>query len=181
LAVYLLLKKKLNSLFFKIVFLKLIFLKKNKILVLVNIYKLTKVISNSNKRSSGPVVARGSKFNRVKTRPKVLQKTNKQINMAGKVQTLISTKLFSKKKKVKSQLRTEKAEEESFLVKSLFSTSKLKLRFFSFQVERFLSKILGFSTEVRLKNIFNFKAQPQHVGLDVLTLSKLVYKKAKTF
>jgi len=46
LSLYILLKKKLNLVFFKIVFFKILFLKNRKVLILVNIYKIFKLITD---------------------------------------------------------------------------------------------------------------------------------------
>jgi hypothetical protein len=68
--------------------------------------------------------------------------------------------------------------------KGLFSVNQINLLFFNFSLERFLVKVLLFPVEVKLRNVFSLKKKRvlnKKTAISVLSLCRLIYKKAKTF
>jgi hypothetical protein len=67
---------------------------------------------------------------------------------------------------------------------SPFSLGRVNLAAFNLNVERFLSKLLSFPVEIRLKNVFSLKKK--HIlsrknTISALTICRIIYKKTQTF
>jgi hypothetical protein len=163
------LKKKLNSFFFKIIFFKIIFLPGQKSLILVNCYKIIKRITNSNRR--GPLKKDPGK-DRTAVEPSRLKS-----NRRGTFNRFLVTKPYRK-----NNFGT-KQKQRPRLSKGSFSLSRLGLVFFNFRLERFLVRLLRFPVQVRLKNIFSLKNKNVLLQkrVSVLILCRAIYKKAKVF
>ena len=171
------------------VFFKIIFLKGNKALILVNVYKIIKAISKSNRRAAQNFTKtpRFGFRNKPQARVIVPKKKFPRKTDSHESTDVLKTRNSAKKYPKKPQTHRQdinNAENRVFIRKIIFSTGWLKLRFYSFLLKRALSKILPFPIDVRLKNIFNFKAkrslQPRN-PTSLILLSKAVYKKAKSF
>jgi hypothetical protein len=68
--------------------------------------------------------------------------------------------------------------------KGMFKVNWLNLRQLNLCVERFLSKVLFFSVELRLKNVFSRTKKDaliQKKSVSLLGLCKMLYKKTKNF
>ena len=178
LAIYLLLKKKLNSFFFKIIFFKIIFLRGQKALVLVNVYKVIQPITNSNRRASGPFIKKVS--------------PGKFVRKA----LVLSYPVDYEKKKIFKQFFLAKrypvgdvwADLRRASQKKLhaggFPLKRINLLSSGFSLERFLSKLLLSPVEVRLKNVFSSKkkqALSYKSSISPLSLSRVIYKKTRNF
>jgi hypothetical protein len=174
LAVYLLVKKKLDSFFFKVIFLKILFLRGQKILVLVNTYRLIKRITNSNRRSAVPFKTNrrtGIAFNPIKKRLVTALKRRHQKCLFKQV---LSSKFFSAIRQKAPALRE----------RGLFSTQRVNFLAFNLKLEQFLAKSLSFPVEIRLKSIFSLKKTrvlKQKRPVTVLSLCRTIYKKTKNF
>jgi hypothetical protein len=159
LGVYLLLKKKLDAFFVKIVFFKIIFLRGQKVFILANIYKVQKRVTASARKGSG-VRGRPIKSFRVK---RVRKKS------------AFKSFLLSKRYPLKVVVSRDRK-------KGIFKTNGLALTFINFRVERCLERLLLSPVEIKLKNIFSLKKkQVRSRTLRVVSLCRLVYKKTKSF
>jgi hypothetical protein len=164
-------KKKLNSFLFKVIFLKIIFLRGQKILVLVNTYQLIKRITNSNRRALVPFNARptrkfgGARVSKVPRYKKSLFK-----------RALLSKRFLAVfKQKLKAVPRQSKG---------LFSVNRTGFLFFNLKLEQFLAKLVSFPVEIRLKSIFSLKkgrVLKKKRPFSVLSLCRTIYKKTKNF
>jgi len=78
-------------------------------------------------------------------------------------------------------LASQKLQKE----RGWFPLGQVKLTAFSFTLERFLSKLLLFPVEIRLKNIFSLKKKQvfnrNGITISLLNLSRIIYKKTKSF
>jgi hypothetical protein len=183
LAVYLLVKKKLDSFFFKVIFLKILFLRGQKILVLVNTYRLIKRITNSNRRTAVPFKTNrrtavlktnrrtGIAFNPTKKR---LVTALKRRHKKCLFKQVLSSKIFSAIRQKSPALREQ----------GLFSAQRVNFLAFNLKLEQFLAKSLSFPVEIRLKSIFSLQKtrvlKPKR-PVTVLSLCRTIYKKTKNF
>lgn len=163
LAIYLFLKKKLNSAFFKIVFFKIIFLKGQKVLILVNVYRIFRRITNRSLKATNT------------TGPERVAKTLKGRSLNFK--RALGAKKFPPAKEVlvkKSVFRPRKG---------VFSLTRLQLNYFNFSLERFLGKWLVFPCSIRIKNIFSLKKKLRLAKKinNLLSLCRKVYKISSRF
>jgi hypothetical protein len=174
LAIYLLVKKKLNSFFFKVIFFKIIFLRGQKILILVNTYRLIKRITNSNRRTLVPFNSRPTgKFSRARGVVKFSSARHKK--------TLFKRVLLSK---IFPSIYKQKLRAVPTGGKGLFSVNRINFLSFNLKLEQFLAKLVCFPIEVRLKSIFSLKTPrvlKQKRSVSVLSLCRIIYKKTKNF
>jgi hypothetical protein len=177
LAVYLLLKKKLDSFFFKIVFFKIIFLKCQKILILVNTYKIINIFQDFKKQLTAPKLP----F----SRKKVLSQPILKIHRYTKNKSIFKVFLAKKKYLVKIPGRVLRDWDSGLRPrKGMFSVSRVGFVSFNFMLERFLLKALLFPVELRLKNVFSLKKKYTGIKkspLTLLNLCRAVYKKTRNF
>jgi hypothetical protein len=171
LALYLLLKKKLNSFFFKIVFFKIIFLKGQKTLVLVNTYKIVNRLTGPRRKQSleGKY---GAGFRKVKLEGRAWLK-NKS-----------SFKKFLLSKRYLTRRLEQRSRGRSRVRKGLFRGNRARLTVTNLQLERFVVKLLAFPVEIRLKNIFSYKKKSARVTkkpISILNICQIIYKKVKNF
>jgi hypothetical protein len=153
----LLLKKKLDSFFVKIVFFKILFLRGQKVLVLANIYKVqVPVLSSARKK------------------PSERKRSVKSFQL----------KSLQKKSIFKSFLLAKSYPQKVIVFRErkrgLFKASAFALRFISFSAERFLEKLLLSPVEVKLKNIFGLKKERVKTS-QIVGLCRRVYKRTKSF
>jgi hypothetical protein len=157
LGVYLLLKKKFNSFFFKLVFFKIIFLRGQKVLILANIYKMQRRLGVSGRKGLGSLEKPKKSFRARKTKKK---KTFKHFLLA---------KRFPWK-----SVAADKQKGR------IFKKSGFALCFVNYRVERYLERLLLFPVEIKLKNVFGLKKK-RVSSIRVESLCRLIYKKSKTF
>jgi hypothetical protein len=157
LGLYLLLKKKLNAFFFKLIFFKIIFLRGQKVLVLANIYKMQRRLNVSGRK-----------------RLAVLDKPKKSFLVKKTKKTKMSEHfLLSKRYRIR---RTPTDKQKRGLFKSIGFT----LCSVNYRVERYLERLLLFPVEIKLKNIFSLKKK-QVPSMRVESLCRLIYKESKRF
>ena len=138
------------------------FLKGQKVLILVNMYKIFQRITN---RRLKVLITRG---------PERLPKSVKGRDLNFK-KALAAKKFPAAKEAVIKGSRRAK--------EGVFSLTKLELVYFKFNLERFLRKSLSFSVNIRLKNIFSLKKKTKLARKinSLLTLCRKVYKTSSRF
>jgi hypothetical protein len=185
LAIYLLVKKKLNFFFFKVIFFKIIFLRGQKILVLVNTYRLIRRVSNSNERFGVPFTpnrrqAVPFKPNRRQAAFKPTGKRSPRVLKIGRRKKC----LFKRVSLSKFFRRVPKRRLPVVRDKRLFSFRRISFVSFNIKLEQFLAKLLSFPVEIRLKSIFSLKkirVSKQKRPVTVLGLCRSIYRKTKNF
>lgn len=160
LGVYFLLKQKLTSFFFKLVFFKIIFLRGQKVLVLANVYRVQKRLNSSIRKSGVGGI-------REKQKVSFLVKKSRKKDMFGQF-------LLAKRYPVKEVSSTHGNK------KGMFKMQGLDLTFVNFKTERCLERLLLFPVEVKLKNIFSLKKK-RATPISLVSLCRVVYKKTKLF
>lgn len=173
-GIYLLLKKKLDSFFFKIIFFKIVFLKGQKTLILVNVYKTVRRLINSDRGPGKPRKTAGRGFPSTK-----VIKLKTRLRRSRKLKYFLSKKFYPTSRMVPPVWGSLR------LRKGLFRANWADLILVGTLTERFLEKQLFFPVEVRLKNIFSLKKGYPIISIkkpiSLLSLCRVVYKKAKTF
>jgi hypothetical protein len=172
LAVYLLLKKKLNSFFFKIVFFKIIFLRGQKTLVLVNTYKVVKRLTDSSRKKGLGGGKYGKGFKKVKFEGRAWLKNKSPF------------KKFLLSKRYPTRWVEQQLRGRLRLRKGLFRGNRTRLTVTNLKLERFLVKLLAFPIEIRLKNVFSYKKKNSLVtkkSISILNICQIIYKKVKNF
>ena len=171
-----LLKKKLESFFFKIVFFKTIFLQGQKVLILVNAYKLVVPVVRNNRR---PVAIKKAFTGRQARRPLFL-KVRRSSKRRGSFKRALSAKQFAEKGVRPAQGRVQQPRPR----RGLFTVNKEALILFSFHLERVLVGLVRCPVELRLKNVFSLKkarGPAKKAPLSILNLCRGVYKKVNSF
>jgi hypothetical protein len=175
LSVYISLKRRLNFLSFKIVFFKILFLKKNKVIVLVDVYRLLKKLNfkrffskrnsfpqNSNRLYGPPGSARSSRGNL----NSFFLRKKKWVVLHGEDPWVLFTK------------------EKGFIRQVLFFLDKITLNGFCLSLERVLYRILLFPVTLKLRSVFERRLPVKTVTAlsssnYLVKISRLVYKSSR--
>ena len=167
----------MDAFFFKIVFFKIVFLKGQKALILVNTYSLINRFQDFKKQLTAP--KKPFSRNLRSTKPTLEVRFNRRAK--SKFRVFLATKKYP----LKTPGRLVRGRDLGLRPrKGMFSMTRLKLISFNWSLERFLSHLLPFSIEVRLKNIFSLKKNvtcTQKSPVSLLGLCRAIYKRTKNF
>lgn len=185
LSVYFFILKALNAFGYKIIFFKILFLKKTKFLVLINVYKLLN--KNRPKKSSKKSPFLNKKSSNQKTQ--YLSKKSAKTAFGTGVATLISSwkaDFDSKQRSSALSSEVQKSYQQPNIVFYPKKNRTLSLKFLVFRLERLFYNLFGVAASFKVKDIFKLNSKKNNLSafaspLSLLQISKVVYARCKNY